>query len=127
MKIVHELYGGKGSPQTPLSGRAYTSPIAKPPEWSGMRMEILICDTEKPLGGEGDSFWLEGDSKAIRSALEAVLAQMDMYEQLERERFEARASKYVQCSKCSKWTDPTDEWHGDGLGNRCELSQSQKL
>lgn len=118
MRIIHELYG---KAQTTLSGRAYSPRTDQPPKWGGMRMEILICDGPSALRAEGDAIEIEGDSRSIRVALEAVLEQMAACEAFERERFEARFARYVQCSKCQRWTDPADEWHGDGTGERCVL------
>lgn len=120
MKIVFELYG---EPQVSFSSHPYLGSAQFAPEWSGMRVEGIVCDTETIDGvfAEKDVFHLEGDLKSVRSALNNILDQLVMLERIELERFELRRAHAKQCAKCSYWYDDrhADDSHGDGKGNPC--------
>lgn len=123
MKIVHELRGK--DPQVSVGGCAYDAfgDGQKPPEWKGMRVDVLIVDCEQANDThpffEGDTIRIEGTLDNIRKACREILAQLDTLEEIEKTCLKAVAARAKVCEYCSRWIDPQTPHHGDGHGNRC--------
>lgn len=131
MKIIFEFHGK--DPQCTAQGFAYESPVREKPRWRGMRIEGLINDSSQAVEDEdgnvikpfydGDAFYIEGDLESIRKAFSEFLEMLDIVEEEERNRFEKKIARSIQCAKCGAHYDPTVQvdggWHGDGFGNKC--------
>ncbi len=88
MRIVHELHWDA---QTTVSGSAYATKVSEPDKWPGMRIEALAAWIDKGSGQE-EAIHIEGDLDKFRAMLRDWLAQLDLIEAEERERFAAEVA-----------------------------------
>jgi hypothetical protein len=104
MKHVFEFYGKR--PQATGSGYRYVG--KDPTEWTGIRAELLIVDTNGD-GDSGDSLYLEGDGASLRMALMSALRIIDAVEKVERDRLSKHSEE-----------PPSDDAIARGAGERTD-------